>query len=165
MNMEITWLDFQPPTDNQNGRHLATNFFFRLIFFHNSLETWFSGSASLLALSVFACNRKRGYDGHLYFLITKFLVNAITGKIIIGSLQFFMWCCPWVWRWPDSIFSFQPIIKMAATWPLIFFFPFFLISLETWYTIGFRGLRIYWHLSVFVCDWKRSYGGHLDFLI
>ena len=33
----------------------------------------FSGSVSLLAL----CNRKRGYGGHLYFLITKFFVNAI----------------------------------------------------------------------------------------
>ena len=27
MSMEITWLDFQLSTDNQNGRHLATNFF------------------------------------------------------------------------------------------------------------------------------------------
>ena len=30
MSMEITWLDFQLSTDNQNGRQLATNFF------HNS---------------------------------------------------------------------------------------------------------------------------------
>ena len=36
MSMEITWLDFQLSTDNQNGRHLATEFFF-----HNSLETWY----------------------------------------------------------------------------------------------------------------------------
>ena len=28
MSMEITWLDFQLSTDNQNGRHLATKFFF-----------------------------------------------------------------------------------------------------------------------------------------
>ena len=27
MNMEMTWLDFQLSTDNQNGRQLATNFF------------------------------------------------------------------------------------------------------------------------------------------
>ena len=33
MSMEITWLDFQLSTDNQNGRHLATKFFFDLIFF------------------------------------------------------------------------------------------------------------------------------------
>ena len=32
MSMEITWLDFQLSTDNQNGRNLATNFFFGLIF-------------------------------------------------------------------------------------------------------------------------------------
>ena len=79
--------------------------FFDLIFFYNFLEIWyiyrFLGSASLLALSVFACIRKRGYGGHLYFLNTKFLGNAITWKIIIGSLQSFMWCCPWIWRWPD----------------------------------------------------------------
>ena len=29
MSMEMTWLDFQLSTDNQNGRHLAT-FFFRI---------------------------------------------------------------------------------------------------------------------------------------
>ena len=41
MSMEITSLDFQLSTDNQNGRHLATNFFFGLIFFSlNSLATW-----------------------------------------------------------------------------------------------------------------------------
>ena len=27
MGMEMTQLDFQPSTDNQNGRHLATKFF------------------------------------------------------------------------------------------------------------------------------------------
>ena len=31
MSMEMTWLDFQLSTDNQ--KHLATNFFFDLIFF------------------------------------------------------------------------------------------------------------------------------------
>ena len=28
MIMEMTWLEFQLSTDNQNGRHLATNFFY-----------------------------------------------------------------------------------------------------------------------------------------
>ena len=28
MSMEMTWLDFQFPTDNQNGRQVATKFFF-----------------------------------------------------------------------------------------------------------------------------------------
>ena len=28
MSMEMTWLDFQLSTENQNGRHLAINFFF-----------------------------------------------------------------------------------------------------------------------------------------
>ena len=28
MSMEMTWLDFQLSTDNQNGRQLETNFFF-----------------------------------------------------------------------------------------------------------------------------------------
>ena len=39
MSMEMTWLEFKLSSDNQNGRHLATNFF--LIFFFNSLETWY----------------------------------------------------------------------------------------------------------------------------
>ena len=33
MSMEMTWLEFQLSTDNQNSRHLATNFlnfFFRI---------------------------------------------------------------------------------------------------------------------------------------
>ena len=46
----------------------------------------------------------------------KCFVNAITWKIIIASLQiFFMWSYSWVWRWPDKLFSFPPIIKMAAS--------------------------------------------------
>ena len=32
MSMEMTWLDFQLSTDNQNGRHLATNFFLNFFF-------------------------------------------------------------------------------------------------------------------------------------
>ena len=49
MSMEITWLDFQLSTDNQNGRHMATNFFFfyLIFFFHNSLETWYIGFQGL----------------------------------------------------------------------------------------------------------------------
>ena len=50
MSMEITWLDFQLSTDNQNGRHLATNFFFIIPLKPGIYR--FSGSASLLALSV-----------------------------------------------------------------------------------------------------------------
>ena len=45
----------------------------------------------------------------------KCFVNAITWKIIIASLQIFMWSYSWVWRWPDKLFSFPPIIKMAAS--------------------------------------------------
>ena len=32
MSMEMTWLEFQLSTDNQNGRHLATNFIFNFFF-------------------------------------------------------------------------------------------------------------------------------------
>ena len=32
MSMEMTWLEFQLSTDNQNDRHLATNFFFTFFF-------------------------------------------------------------------------------------------------------------------------------------
>ena len=41
MSTEMTWLDFQLSTDNQNDRHLAINFFFDFIIFQNSLETWY----------------------------------------------------------------------------------------------------------------------------
>ena len=34
-------LDFRFFIGNQNGRHLETKFFFQLIFFHNSFETWY----------------------------------------------------------------------------------------------------------------------------
>ena len=73
-NREITWLDFQLSTDNQNGRHLATEFFFDLIFFSDFsqnlvgyIDYGFSRSASLLTFSVFVCERKQGYGGHLVF--------------------------------------------------------------------------------------------------
>ena len=68
MSMEITWLEFQLSTENQNGRHLATNFF--STFFQNSLETWyrFSGSASLLVLSVFMLDWKLSWGGHFDFI-------------------------------------------------------------------------------------------------
>ena len=48
---------------------------------------------------------------------------------------------------------------------IIIFYFFFRLSSKPGIYIDFRGLRVYWHLSVFVCDWKRGYGGHLDFLI
>ena len=32
MSMEMTWLDFQLSTDNQNGRHLAIKIFFDFFF-------------------------------------------------------------------------------------------------------------------------------------
>ena len=40
MSMEMTWLDFQLLTENQNGRHLAITFFFKT-FFQISIETWY----------------------------------------------------------------------------------------------------------------------------
>ena len=60
MTMEITWLEFQLSTDNQ---------FFDLIFFSEIYLLMFSGSASLLALSVFMWDRKRGSGGHFGFII------------------------------------------------------------------------------------------------
>ena len=77
MSMEMTWLDFRLSTDNQNGRHLATNFF--SIFFQNSFETWYiyrlSGYVSLLVLSVFMWDWKQGCGGHfgLSILLNKYL--------------------------------------------------------------------------------------------
>ena len=67
----MTWLDF-----NKNGRQLVTNFFFNLniIFFtiHSSalkLGIYRSSvSASLLVLSVFMCDQKRGFGGHIDFV-------------------------------------------------------------------------------------------------
>ena len=98
----------------------------------------------------------------------KILVSAITWKIIIGSLHFFTWTYPWVWRSPDYIFSFPPIIKMAATWWLIFFcqtqFFNLIIPLKP-VTYRFSGSGSLLALSVFMCDRKWGYGGHLDFLI
>ena len=41
MSMEMTWLQFQLSTDNQNGQHLAINFF--QLFLQNFLETWWGG--------------------------------------------------------------------------------------------------------------------------
>ena len=57
MSMEITLLDFHLSADNQNSRHLATQFFFSkyIFFFIIPLKPGiykFSGSASLLALPV-----------------------------------------------------------------------------------------------------------------
>ena len=71
MIMEMTWLDFQLSTENQNGRHLAIKiclyFFFK---FPSKPGIYrFSGSESLLAVSVLVCDWKRGYGGRLDFLI------------------------------------------------------------------------------------------------
>ena len=70
MSMEMTWLDFQLSTENQNGRHLAIKIYFFTFFFRFPSKPdiyRFSGSASLLALSVLVCDWKRGYGGHLIF--------------------------------------------------------------------------------------------------
>ena len=39
MSMEMTWLDFQLSTENQNGRHLAIKIFF-ILFSQISFENW-----------------------------------------------------------------------------------------------------------------------------
>ena len=69
MSMGMTWLDFQLSTENQNGRHLANNFFLKFFLFSTPGIYKSSGSVSLLALSILVCDRKRGYGGHLDFLI------------------------------------------------------------------------------------------------
>ena len=70
---------------------MAINFCFRLIVFRNSLETWymFSGSASLLALFVFVCDRKRGNGGQLDFLIEKYPVKATQSESLKNRLLYF----------------------------------------------------------------------------
>ena len=40
MSMEMTWLDFQLSTKNQNSRHLAIKIFF-FTYFQIPLETWY----------------------------------------------------------------------------------------------------------------------------
>ena len=62
MSMDMTWLDFQLSSDHQNVRQ----FYFFDCFISNShqgLNTWymFSGSASLLALSISHVRPKRSY--------------------------------------------------------------------------------------------------------
>ena len=39
MSMEMTWLDFQLSTDDQNDRHPVINFFFDIS--QITLETWY----------------------------------------------------------------------------------------------------------------------------
>ena len=76
INMEMTWLDFQLSTDNQNGRQLATKFLFLTQFFFSTIHSSAlklcinrsSVSANLLVLSVFMCDRKRGYGCHIDFV-------------------------------------------------------------------------------------------------
>ena len=154
--MEITSLDSQLSTANQNGRHLAIIFFFYdlIFFFIIPLKPGicrFSGSASLLALSVFACNRKRGYGGHLYFLITKLLVNAITWKIINVSLQFFMWCFPWVQSMEMTWIDFQLSTDNQNSRHLAI--KFFLRFPSKPGIYRFSGSASLLALSILVCDW------------
>ena len=116
----------------------------------------FSGSASLLALSVFVCDRKRGYGGHFDLLIQKFLVNAITWKIIIGSLKFFHVKLPTSMEmtWLDLQLSTdkQNGRHLATNFFSTYFFIFseFLWNLVC-RPIVFRGLRVYWHCP-FSCE-------------
>ena len=78
MSMEMTDLDLQLSTDNQNGCHVVTKFFFLLNFFFviplkpGIYIYRFSGSASLL--SVFMSDPNRGFSGHLDFLIDLWLL-------------------------------------------------------------------------------------------
>ena len=70
MSMEMTWLEFQLSTDNQNGRHLTTNFFstFFSEFPRNlasfSCETKNEAAAAIFVLSILI-NRS-------YFQLTAF---------------------------------------------------------------------------------------------
>ena len=61
--------------------------------------------------------------------------------MIIGSPQFFKWCYPWVWRWPNWNFSFLAIIKMAATWQLIYFSDLLFFS-EFPSNLSYIGFRV-----------------------
>ena len=83
MSMEMTWLEFQLSTDNQNGRHLATNFvsnfFFRIPSKPGIYIYRFSGSVSLLVLSVFMWDWKQGCDGHFDWSI---LINRTYFQLI-----------------------------------------------------------------------------------
>ena len=76
-------LEFQLSTDNPNSRHLQL-IFFSLNYFLRILLNFgiyrFSGSASrpiscILALSIFVCDRKRGYGGYLDVFNFKKLKN------------------------------------------------------------------------------------------
>ena len=145
------------------------NFFFRLnfCFFVIPLKPGiyrFSGSASLLALSIFTCNWKRGYGSHLCFLITKYLVNAITWKVI---------------RWISPIFYVMLPMSMEMTWLdfqlltdnqdgghlaikiLLLTFFRFPSKLGIYRFSGSASLLV---LSFFKWDWKRGCGGHFGFI-
>ena len=79
----MTSLEFQPFNDNQNGRHLATNFFLTFNF-QNSLETWhiynrFSGSASLLVLYVL-CETEN--EAAAAILVLSILINRSYFQLI-----------------------------------------------------------------------------------
>ena len=112
MRMEMTWLFFQLSTDNQNGRHLATNFFSD--FFRIPLKPGmyrFSGSASLLAFVRFHMRPKRGYGGHLDLI--NFHVRSQSSHVVIAKA-----------RSHGSSVEFAVIVvicgftKIASTWDL-----------------------------------------------
>ena len=79
MCMEMTWLQFQLSTDNQNGCQVA-NFF--QLFFQNSIETWyiyrFLGSASLLVL--FSCETEN--EAAADILVLSLLINLSYFQLI-----------------------------------------------------------------------------------
>ena len=73
-------------------------------------------------------------------------ILILTSKIIIRSLQFFMWSYPWVWRWPDKIFTDNENGRFLA----IFFLGGRIYFSESpwnlvYRPISFQGLRVYYH--------------------
>ena len=97
-----------------------TKFFFDLIFFFFIILLKpciyrFLGSESLLALFVFACNRKRGYGGHLYFLITKFLVTRLLEKILF-DLSYFL--CDVAHKYGDDLIRLSAFDQKSKWSPL-----------------------------------------------
>ena len=124
----------------------------------------FSGSESLLTLSVFACSRKRGYGGHLYFLITKFLVNAITWKNNnwISPIFYVMLPMRIEMTWLDFQLSTKNQNGRHLAIKIFFYFFFRFPSKPGIYR--FSGFASRLALSVLVCDWKRGCGGHFGFI-
>ena len=113
MSMEMTWLEFQLPTDNQNGCHLATIFFF---FFFRILSKpgiyiyiGFRGAASLLVLSVFMWDWKRGCNSHFGFINFNKSIFSVSSRIQKGHGATDHWghlIMP-AWHPVDSLGHFQ----------------------------------------------------------